>query len=273
MGQILALLTLVLVAALPAAAQGPPPGIVGVTGSGRSLEVRVSLPGGIGAEVALGFEDVEGLDLANLGVSAHLVHPLSLWSRLPRSVLPALPMVLRVEPPAAGGLSFRGVASFGIHTRNLHFVPGSPLRLFAAPLGGRFEDITAGMGAGSYRARGTRGGFSEFIVVLDLRRTREVIAAKFDRLEELLEGYHGAMPGSVYYDLEERLEAAREDYERGALASAIAEIDGFVAVVEAHSGTDIPDVWRAARDVDNVAGYLRGAAATLRFSLDLKRGH
>jgi hypothetical protein len=81
------------------------------------------------------------------------------------------------------------------------------------------------------------------------------------------------MPGSVYYDLEERLEAARDDWQRGAPASAIAEIDGFVAEVEAHSGTDIPDVWRAARDVENVAGYLLGAAATLRFSLDLRRGH
>ena len=65
------------------------------------------------------------------------------------------------------------------------------------------------------------------------------------------------MPGSVYDDLEERLADARADYARGAKKDAIAEIDGFLDIVEQHGGTDIPDVWRSARDVHNVAGYLR----------------
>ena len=39
--------------------------------------------------------------------------------------------------------------------------------------------------------------------------------------------------------------------------------------MEDHSGSDIPEVWRAARDLDNVAGYLRAGADTLRFSLNL----
>ena len=36
------------------------------------------------------------------------------------------------------------------------------------------------------------------------------------------------------------------------------------------SGSAIPDLWRSARDSVNVAGLLRGAAETLRFSLNQK---
>ena len=262
------ILALILCTALPAAGQG----ILNPVISGDSISVTVSLPGGIGADVTLRFEAVSGLSLANLGLSAELVNTLSptFRSRLPASVLPALPLLLRIEPPEEGSLSFSGVAEIDIHTHNLLYVPNTPLRFFSAPIGGKFEDITAAMGSGSYRARANRGGFSEFLIVLDLRSRNQVVNAKFDRLEELLDLYDGSMPGSIYYDLEERLEDARDAWQGGSSQAAIAEIDGFLAVVEQHSGTDIPDVWRSARDVQNVAGYLRGAALTLRFSLGLK---
>lgn len=266
-----ALLVLLLCAALPAAGQS----IINTTISGNSISLTVSLPLGLGStDVTLSFEEVTGLSLANLGLSAQLVNPLSpaLRSRLPGSVLPALPLVLRIEPPASGSLTFHGVTSIGLHTTSLHYVPGTPLRLFSAPLGGAFEDVTAGMGPGSYRARADKGGFSEFLIVTDLRTVDQVIARKFERLEDLLDQYEGAMPGSVYDDLEELLEEAHADYSGGATLAAIAKIDDFLDTVEEHSGTDIPDVWRAARDVQNVAGYLRSAATTLRFSLALKAG-
>jgi hypothetical protein len=131
--------------------------------------------------------------------------------------------------------------------------------------------MTAENGAGSYRTRGTTGGFSELLIVSDTRSLDPVIALKFDKLEELLEDYEGGMPGSVYDGLEEILEAAHADYTAGSLNGAIQEIDGFIELVEEHSGSDIPDVWRAARDLNNVAGYLRAGADTLRFSLRLKR--
>ena len=267
---VLLVLALVLCAALPAAGQS----IINPTISGNEVSVRVSLPLGLFADVSLTFEEVTGLTLANLGLSAQLVNPLSpaLRARLPTSVEPAVPLILRIEPPARGSLAFHGVATLGLHTNLVHYVPNTPLRLFSAPLGGNFEDTTATMGAGSYRAQATRGGFSEFLIVLDLRTVNQVIDAKFARLEGLLDAYEGEMPGSVYDDLEELLEDAHADYTGGATAAAIAKIDEFLELVEEHSGTDLPDVWRAARDVHNVAGYLRGAATTLRFSLVLKSG-
>ena len=264
------ILALFLCTALPAAGQG----IIGTSITANSIEVSVSLPGGIGADVGISFEQVSGLSLANLGLSVQLANLLdpAFRARLPNLVLPALPLLLRIEPPAAGSLSFSGVTEIGIHTHNLGFVPGTPLRFFSAPVGGKFEDVTAAMGAGSYRARATKGGFSDFLIVADLRPRSHIITAKFNRLEELLEQYEGSMTSGVYDDLEDLLDDARSAHAGGSSTAAIAKIDAFIAVVEQHSGTEIPDVWRSARDVQNVAGYLRGAALTLRFTLGLKGG-
>ena len=262
-----ALLLLVLCSVLPAAGQG----ILNPTISGNEVSLEVSLAG-IGIDVTIRFAEVTGLSLENLGVSAHLVNPLSpaFRARLPNGVVPALPLVLRIEPPANGSLSFTGTSEIDIHTHNLNFYIGTPLRFFSSPVGGAFHDVTTAMGPGSYRARATKGGFSEFLIVLDLRSLNTAIAGKFDRLEDLLDAYHGSMPGSVYYDLEERLEDARAAWTGGNKQAAIAELDDFLEIVEEHSGTDIPNVWRAARDVENAAGYLSSAAQTLRFSLGLK---
>lgn len=265
-----ALLVLVLGAALPAAGQGT----VGTpTISGNSIGLNVSVLGGYDADLTLTFEDVQGLSLTNLGISVHLISltDSALLARLPNSVVPALPLLLRIEPPTTGTLSFEGVASLELHTHDLQYTAGTPLRLFSAPLNGAFKDITAEMGAGSYRTRGTTGGFSEFLIVSDTRSLDPVIGLKFDKLGELLEEYEGDMPGSVYDDLEEILADAETAYAAGSTNQAIQEIDGFIELVEEHSGTDIPDVWRAARDLDNAAGYLRASAMTLRFSLRLKR--
>jgi hypothetical protein len=272
MSRFLAYVALVLSAALPAAAVTQ--GIVNATVSGSSVSATVSLPGGLGADVTLSFEDVTGLNLASLGLSAVLVSPTdpALLARLPGGSVPAgFPVLLRIEPPATGGLSFRGVYNLEVHTHNLHYIPGSPLRLFTAHGGGPFKDITVSMGAGSYRVRGTEGGFSEFLIVAETRTVNQVITAKFDYLEQMLDSYTGSMSTALYEDLEDDLEAARDRYEQGATVAAIQKVDSFLDLVVENSGTDIPNVWRAARDVDNVAGYLRAAAMTLRFSLDLKR--
>lgn len=268
MRRISAFLALALAAAAPAAGQLP------VTLGSNSLSVNLTLPGGISAAVSLSFEEVTGLNLLSLGLSAQVINPddPALLARLPGGSVVALPVLLRIEPPRLGGLSFRGIATLQIHTENLQYVPGTPLRLFTAPLGGPFEDFTAAMGPGSYRARGNTGGFSEFLIVADSRTVDQVIVTKFDHLEEELEEYAASMPAALYEDLEARLAAARTDYQNGAMAAAIQKLDGFLTVVKQHSGTEIPDVWRATRNVENVAGYLRAGAMTLRFSLALKLG-
>jgi len=272
MRRILACAALFLMTSLPAAAIQ---GIASSTVSGSSVSLTVSLPGNLGADVTLSFESVTGLTLANLGVSAQVINPSdpTLLARLPGGSIPAgaFPVLLRIEPPATGSLAFTGIATLEVHTHNLQYVGGSPLRIFSAPLGGTFNDITADMGAGSYRARGTSGGFSEFLIVSEARPLATIIAAKFDRLEDLLDGYEGSMSAALYDDLSALLAAALSEDTQGDMSGAIHEIDDFLELVEDNSGTALPNVWRAARDLENVAGYLRARAQTLRFSLVLKR--
>lgn len=272
MRKILPYLLLLLVTALPAAASQ---GIASWTVTGDSVHLAVSLPGSLGGDFSLIFEDAVGLNLANLGISAQVVSltDSALLARMPSgSVTPGLGVLLRIEPPAAGGLAFSGITTLDIHTHNLHYTAGCPLRLFSASLGGPFKDITTSMGAGSYRVRGSSGGFSEFLIVSDLRPVDQVITDKLDRLEQMLDDSTTSMPGTLYNDLEARLADIRADHAQGATSEAILGVDGFLAAVQQHAGTTIPDVWRSARDVQNVAGDLRAGAMTLRFSLSLKNG-
>lgn len=268
-----AALVLAVAVASPLSAQG----IVNPTVNGNDVTFGVSLPLGIGADVSLHFEQVVGLSVANLGLSAVPVNPLDpgLLTRLGGvlsglSVPAAFPLMLRIEPPASGGLSFSGTVSIDLHTHNLNFVPLTPLRLFAAPLGGRFEDITQSVGMGSYRVCGTKGSFSEFLILVDLRPVDRVIRAKFTRLEGLLSDNGASIAPAVLADLNSLEQDARTAYQGGSVLTAVQKLEDFIALVKSHSGADIPDVWRSSGDLVNVAGLLRATAGTLRFSLNMK---
>ena len=260
----------VLVSAAAVSAQG----IGNLTISGNQVTATVDLPG-ISADLALTFEQSVGLTAANLGLSAQLVdlHDLSLLSRLPSGVLvtlpAAFPVLVRVQPPPSGGLSFGGIYTLDLHTHNLQLTANCPLRLFSAPDGGPFDDITVNMGTGSYRVRGTKGSFSEFVIVADARPPAGVVSQKFDVLSGLLSTYAGAIPGPVLDDLSHQLQTARAYYQAGDTVDAATTVNGFAATVQRNSGTGIPDVWRASGDLPNIAGRLRAAAGTLSFSLSL----
>lgn len=254
---------------LPAAAQG----IVNVVVDGNEVRAGISLPGGIAADLEIGFEQVSGLTAENLGLSASLVNLTdpNLLTRLGGgSLLTAFPVLLRIEPPADGGLAFHGVASISLHTHNLDFVPGTLFRIFAAPLGGKFEDITAYVGPGSYRCRGSKGSFSEFLIVADLRPVRMVVSEKLDRVDRILAENSGAIDAAVLHDLTVLASEIRSAWAAGQSQQAIAKTDAFLALVQSNSGTAIPDVWRSSHDTVNAAGLLRAAGETLRFSLGIK---
>ena len=265
---VLAALTLGVVA--PAAVWA---GALDLTVSGNEVSGTIDLAGGLGADLDLRFEQVVGLTVANLGAAVQSIDPLdlSLAGRLPSGVaIPAaFPVRLVVEPPASGGLSFSGVYTLALHTHNLEFTAGCPLRLFKASGGGTFEDITDSIGMGSYRAGATGGGFSEFLIVADTRPIASVVAAKFDAVEDLLATHGGVISAAVVDDLADLILGARAYYQAGEVVQAAQTVDAFVALVKAQSGTAIPDVWRASRDLVDVAGLLRAAGATLRFSLNL----
>jgi len=274
MSKIVAVFFCVLLCVLSSAAAVSAQGISNLTISGNEVSASLDLPG-IRADLTLSFEQAVGLTAANLGLSAQLVNPQdpTLLSRLPAgglvTVPGASPVLVRVQPPATGGLSFSGAYTLGLHSYNLEYTANSPLRLYSAPDGGAFEDITASMGSGSYRVRGTKGSFSDFIIVADLRPPATVINQKFDAVSNLLTTYAGTIPAPLLGDLDQQLQVARSFYQGGNNASAAQAVDGFAASVQQNSGTAIPDVWRASGDLADVAGRLRAAASTLGFSLNL----
>ena len=275
MKRMLALFLLIsLAAAVPAGATGLLPGLLG---SGGVLSLPFSLLGGLGGLLTVSFDGVIGLNVPALGVSVSLATPLdaALVARLPSGVSIPLtyPVLVHIQPPLAGGLAFNGVTAIQLQTLSF-LVPSNSPRMYAASDGGNFTDITIqNVNTGSsYRVIGTRGGFSEFLIVSDPRPVNTVITEKLNSLSQILTDNSGAISGTVASDLAAQLATARADSDAGNPAAAVTDLDTFIATVAAHSGTDIPDVWRATRDLTDVAGLLTAGAQTLEFSLRVKQG-
>ena len=231
-----------------------------------------ALPLALDAELLLEFDLVENLCADSLGISATLVDPFDpvLRARLPTHahVPLALPLVVRVEPPptsTCGTLAFERTVRAEIHTHLLPYGVDSPLRLYKAPLDGVFRDITSSVEPGSVRTGGRTGGFSEFIVVVELVPSADAAAAKYDALA--LRAADASIEPALRTQLASDLAASRAAFDADDRAGAIALLDVFAARVATASPAEIPNRWRATRDLDNVAGDLAGDAASLRYAL------
>ncbi len=265
----LALLSLLAAAAVLAA-----PARAGVTvdAAGNTATASIDLSG-VTAELILTFDRPEGLTPANLGISARVLGAmdiLELAARLPDASLVSLPsqlpLMVTVEPPV-DGLFMENTVRVELHTELLPYTAGSNYRLFKAPLGGQFADITDEVAPGSVRTRGTTGGFSQFIVVADLRPTSTVMAQKFDAID----GRLGSVGGTLQASLQSKIDAVQAAVAAGQYADAIAMLDNFRAEVSANAGTELPNAWQASDRNNNVAGDLQALAATLRFSIGYLR--
>lgn len=242
---------------------------VSVNASGNTANVVIGLPGQTLADLTLVFEDATGLNAASLGVTAERVditNP-ALLARLPNINLlqpsALLPLLITIEPPSQGGLSFRGTGRLEVHTHAFAYTVGSSLRLLKAPLNGAFRDITDEIAQGSVRARGTYGGFSQFLIVADLRATDDVIDTKIDWLRARI----ALLPSGELAAFSSLLAGIEDDVGDGEFTAALAGIDAFRTLADSRGGPQIANEWRATRDVDNLAGELAAGAATLRFSV------
>ena len=255
-----------------AAAQALP---VSVEASGNVANARIGLAGQTLADVTLVFEDATGLNASSLGISAERINLTDLVGRLPdanlTSIPGTLPLLITIEPGALGGLSFRNTGRIEVHTHAIPYMVGSSFRLLKAPLGGAFRDVTDEIAQGSVRARGTYGGFSQFLIVADLRPTGLVVNEKFGQLRANV----AALPVTERAAFDALLDDAQAAVARADYAAAISNIDAFRARAAARAGTYLPNQWRATRDVTNHAGELSAGAATLRFSVAYLRdfGH
>lgn len=265
--------TMLVLAAPLAAAQALLP--VRVQVQGDTARIEVGAPGMELADVTLEFDEPQGLSPAALGVSAQLVSlsDPGLLARLPGSLTQlqgAFPLLLTIEPPP-GTLSFARVVRVEVHTHALPYTYGSSFRLFKAPLGGSFRDITTQVAQGSVRARGTTGGFSQFLVLADLRRSGDVVAEKLDRLQARI----ALLPAAEAAPLEVERAAAELAVAERRHDDALAHLDALAARVSARAGVAIPQVWTAGGGSQNHAGELLAGVDTAKFSIAYLRnfGH
>lgn len=248
---------------------------VSVNTSGNTATASIGNPVNPLAELTLTFDDASNLGPASLGISAQLVDisDPSLLSRLPDLQLTrpdsALPLLVTVEPPANGGLRFRRTGRFELHTHALAYSLGSNYRVLKAPVGGQFQDTTEEIAPGSVRARSRYGGFSQFLVVTDLRPTGTVVAAKIAALRARV----ATLPTAERPPFTTQLDAIERAVAGHAYADAIAGVDLISTRALDRAGNGLADEWRASHDADNQAGDLLAGAATLKFSLAYLRDY
>lgn len=259
-----------LLVATTARAQVAPQSLpVTVQASGNTATIEVKLGTQVLADLTLSFDDASGLSPSSLGVSAELVSATSpsLLNRLPDSQLTqvpgALPLLVTIEPPANGGLSFDRTVRVEVHTHLLAYTTGSSFRLFKAPLGGDFRDITDEVAPGSVRARGTTGGFSQFLVLADLRETGDVVAEKTAWLRDRID----TLPSSEQGAFDAYLDTAESAVAGGDFTNAIAALDLFRSRAASRAGNQLDATWTPTGQSGNDAGELIAGATTLKFSV------
>ena len=243
------------------------------TVKGNELTARIEFLGGVAADLTITFEQAVGLNAGSLTITANLVNPLdaTLLGRLPSgaSIPAGFPVLVDIQPAPGSTLTFSGTYRLSLYTHNLNL--SAPLRLYRGPSTGPLADMTGFLEVGSVRAGGTGPGYSQFLIILDPRPLDPVIAAKFDSLQALLTAHAGSMPPAVAAALQQQLASARSLSDSGDTSGAITAVAAFATSVKDQSGTAIPDVWQANNPgLTNVAGLLRAAADTLKFSLTLK---
>lgn len=268
----------------PAAAQA----LVSVGVSGDSAVATISLTDGVhtyDAVATIDFDTPLNLTPASLNLTAQIVTPASLVGRLPLGVQldTAFPVMITVEPPAfdwifsssmdgpetgTGVLTFRNEYQVEVHTGNLTWTPGGPYRLFKAPVGGAFTDVTNDVLNGSVRARGRGGSFSQFLVVKDNRALLGVALAKIAALDARI--LAATLTDVLRADLLGLLANVNSALLILDLDAAIASLDALIAEIDANAGTgpgQIANLWRATHDLVNDAGEMDSLAHTLRFTL------
>jgi uncharacterized protein DUF6689 len=273
-----------------------------VTVDGNVAYATISLTDNNGAtydaDVTITFDTPVNLSPESLNLTAELVDPTSadLQARIgtPPQCLelpllpplcspgvqvdPRFPVKITVEPvdfawlfsngfdggDAAGALEFLNTYDFEVHTHDLLYTDESPYRLFKAPIGGPFHDVTNDVNQGSVRVRGRGGEFSEFLVIEDTRSGLTVALLKIVDLNARI--LLAAIADGLRLDLLALL-AQVDALILIDLGGAIDVLDQLIALLLENEGTNIPNVWTAHHDEVNDAGLMEELAFTLRFSM------
>lgn len=253
-----------------------------IDGDKAVADITLPNPGGgnYTAEFELEFEptNLQNLTVPCIGISADVLDAgeiADIQSRLPHPghqiIDPAFPVRITVEPPSACGLAFQNQYDVTLDTADLVYAPFSPYRLAKAPIGQAFRYVTGTVTAGSVRARGRAGGFSEFVIIKDNAPQYSTdCESQYNDLAAQLAA--ATMSPSVRRTLEVDLAVSRAAYEAGDYAHAIELLANFDAHCAEFGGTSLPNRWRSMRDLDDVEGDLIGGSDSLHFMMGRLNG-
>lgn len=238
----------------------------------NTVQAKIDLGQSIAVDVTLEFDNTVGLNANTVDITAELLSPTSLaiQNRLPTSLISApaaFPVMVSIEPKTDKGFAFEGVATVELYTKNLHYVAGTPLRLFRSHADGTFEDITQLTSSGSFRARGNTGSFSDFIIMADTRPQSEVLTTKYALLDDVVSSNRSRIDPVVLTALDSGLNSLYSALQASDYTAASTAVDSLIATTETTSGAQMDDVWRSADDIVNVKGELLTRLYTLRYSL------
>lgn len=236
------------------------------------VQAKLSLSVLMEVDVTLEFENSIGLNADSIEITAELINPtdLNVANRLPSSLTGAVsgfPVLVSISPKANAGFGFEGPAMVELYTKAIHYDPDVPLRLFTSHDNGKFEDITTLTSSGSFRARGSTGRFSDFIILLDNRTPTSVINEKLADISSTLSNNQAAIDTALFSQLDSTLNSLSQTLSVVDYAAAMVVVDHMIALVESADGALLPNVWRSSGDLVNVQGDLLTQLKTLRFSL------
>lgn len=236
------------------------------------VQAKLSLSVLMEVDVTLEFENSIGLNADSIEITAELINPtdLNVVNRLPSSLTSAVsgfPVLVSISPKADAGFGFEGPAMVELYTKAIHYDPDVPLRLFTSHDNGKFEDITTLTSSGSFRARGSTGRFSDFIILLDNRTPTSVINEKLADISSTLSNNQLGIDTALFSQLDSTLNSISQTLSVVDYAAAMVVVDHMITLVESADGALLPNVWRSSGDLVNVQGDLLTQLKTLRFSL------
>lgn len=250
--------------------------VVTITGDKAKADITLPNPGGgdYTAEFEIEFENPLNLTIACLGIDADVLDAseiANIEGRMPapgtQTIDPAFPVRVTVEPPSGCGLQFDDEVHVEYHTDDLVYAGFSPYRLMKAPVGLGFRDVTGDVLAGSVRARGSGGSFSEFVIAK--------AAAPQDYAGEATQAYADleariadpAIGLSAQLTLQADLDVSRAAFDASNYTQAIAHLDDLDLHCAALGGPALPNLWRSARDLVNAEGETVTINRHLKFLL------
>ncbi|EGN75569.1 hypothetical protein A28LD_1182 [Idiomarina sp. A28L] len=239
--------------------------------SANRISADLVLDNGMDLQLSISFAQAIGLNEDNVNLTVQALDPNDhrIVNRLPDNfnmwAVDSFPVLISVQPRKDKGFSFSGEAEIELYTQSIEYADN--IRLFRSHAGGEFEDITTLTAAGSLRARGSTGHFSDFILLVDNRDGNLVAAAKARDLANYLYNHVFSMEDQFGNEVQALTRNINEHVQQGRYQAAASNLNNVLRKLESAHGNSVPGVWRSSGDIENVQGELITKARSLRFTL------